>query len=190
MKERCWDVEDNLYIDYHDNEWGVPVHDDRLLFEFLVLEGAQAGLNWLTVLRKRNNYRKAFDNFDIKKVANYGSDDIDRLLNDKGIIRNRRKVLSAVNNARCVLEIATGHGSFDSYIWRYVGGKPMDHGFEEMSQIPAYTEEAVNMSKDLKKKGLSFVGPTICYSFMQAVGMVNDHLCSCFRHDEIIRTFY
>ncbi|HPR41761.1 MAG TPA: DNA-3-methyladenine glycosylase I [Candidatus Methanofastidiosa archaeon] len=190
MKNRCWNVTEQVYIDYHDKEWGVPVHDDRLLFEYFVLEGAQAGLNWLTILQRRQGYRNAFDNFDISKVASYGDADMERLLNDPGIIRNRRKVTSAINNARLTLDVIGEFGSFDRYIWQFVGNATIDHGFTKLEQIPAYTDESVEMSKALKKRGFAFVGPTICYSFMQAVGMVNDHLVSCFRHDEVMRTFF
>ncbi|MBN1786275.1 MAG: DNA-3-methyladenine glycosylase I [Candidatus Methanofastidiosa archaeon] len=185
MEQRCWNVEDPLYLDYHDKEWGVPVHEDRLLFEYLILEGVQAGLSWLTVLRKRENFRRAFDGFEPRVVAAYGEKDIERLLKDPGIIRNRLKITSAINNARCVLATIDEFGSFDSYIWRFVGGKSIRHSFTKLRELPQYTDEALAMSKALKGRGFKFVGPTICYSFMQAVGMVNDHLVSCFRYGEI-----
>ena len=182
---RCeWSSSDPLYISYHDNEWGVPIHDDRLLFEFLVLEGAQAGLSWLTILRKRDNYRKAFDGFDIDRIANYGETDLKRLLADAGIVRNRLKLESAIKNARGVLDIQKEYGSLDSYLWRYVDGTPKQNAWKSMADLPAKTELSEVMSKDLKKRGFNFVGPTICYAFMQAVGMVNDHTTNCFRYKE------
>jgi DNA-3-methyladenine glycosylase I len=172
-------------IEYHDNEWGVPVHDDRLLFEFLVLEGAQAGLSWSTILNKRENYRTAFDHFEIEKVADYGEDKIGQLLQDPGIIRNRLKIRSTISNARAVLSIRKEFGSFDSYIWGFVDGETIRNSWRELKEIPAKTPEAEAMSKDLKKRGFTFVGPTICYAFMQAVGMVNDHITNCFRYREL-----
>lgn len=186
MKIRCpWAKEDPLIIEYHDKEWGIPVHDDNLLFEFLVLEGAQAGLSWITVLKKRENYRKAFDNFDPTKIAHYNEKKIEELMDNPGIIRNRRKITSAVANAKAVLEIQREFGSFDSYIWQFVGGKPIQNKWKTMTDVPSFTVESQEMSKDLKKRGFKFVGPTICYAFMQAVGMVNDHIKDCFRYSEI-----
>ena len=186
MKIRCpWAKEDPLMIEYHDKEWGVPIHEDNLLFEFLVLEGAQAGLSWITVLKKRQNYRKAFDNFNPAKVAGYNKVKIEELMNNSGIIRNRRKITAAVANSKAVLEIQKEHGSFDSYIWQFVGGKPIQNTRESIEDVPSFTPESEKMSKDLKKRGFQFVGPTICYAFMQAVGMVNDHILDCFRHSEI-----
>jgi DNA-3-methyladenine glycosylase I len=172
-------------IEYHDKEWGVAVHDDQLLFEFLVLEGAQAGLSWSTILKKRESYRAAFDDFDIEKVADYGEDKIGQLLQDPGIIRNRLKIRSTISNARAVLAIRKEFGSFDSYIWRFVGDRTIRNSWRESKEIPARTPEAEAMSKDLKKRGFTFVGPTICYAFMQAVGMVNDHITNCFRYQEL-----
>jgi DNA-3-methyladenine glycosylase I len=166
---------------YHDNEWGVELHDDRGMFEFLVLEGAQAGLSWSTILNKRTGYRKAFDNFDAKKIAAYSEDDVARLLADPGIVRNRLKVGSAITNARAFLQVQKEYGSFDRYIWQFVGGKPICNSWKKMTDIPASTHESDAMSKDLKKRGFKFVGTTICYAFMQAVGMVNDHVVGCFR---------
>ena len=189
MKKRCeWAGSDPLYIEYHDNEWGVPLHDDRKIFEMLVLEGAQAGLNWLTVLRKRENYRKAFDNFDPTKVAKYDSEKFQKLLANEGIIRNKLKIHSVIQNARAFLEVQKEFGSFDAYIWQFVGGKPIRNSWKSLSDLPAQTAESEAMSKDLKRRGFSFVGPTICYAHMQATGMVNDHVVSCFRYKEVERT--
>ena len=185
MKRCEWSSSDPLYISYHDEEWGVPVHDDRLLFEFLILEGAQAGLSWLTILKKRDNYRKAFDNFDIDRIANYKESDLKRLLADAGIVRNRLKIESTVKNARGVLDIQAEYGSLDSYLWRYVDGRPKQNAWNSMADLPAKTELSELMSKDLKKRGFNFVGPTICYAFMQAVGMVNDHTTNCYRYKDI-----
>ena len=186
VKSRCeWGTVSQLYIDYHDNEWGVPVHDDRMLFEFLVLEGAQAGLSWETVLKKRENYRKAFSDFDPVKVSSYGDKKIEALMGNKGIIRNRLKIASAVNNAKRFLEVQKEFGTFDAYIWQFVNGKPITNRFKSMQEIPATTKESDAMSKDLKKRGFKFVGPTICYAHMQATGMVNDHVVGCFRYKEI-----
>ena len=186
VKSRCeWGTVSQLYIDYHDNEWGVPVHDDRMLFEFLVLEGAQAGLSWETVLKKRENYRKAFNDFDPVKVSRYGDKKIEALMGNKGIIRNRLKIASAVNNAKRFLEVQKEFGTFDAYIWQFVNGKPITNRFKSMQEIPATTKESDAMSKDLKKRGFKFVGPTICYAHMQATGMVNDHVVDCFRYKEI-----
>jgi len=186
MKIRCqWAKNDPLMIEYHDKEWGTPVHDDRLLFEFLILESAQAGLSWITVLRKRENYRDAFDNFDPAKIARYDEKKIEELLNDEGIIRNRRKIMATIANANAVLEIQKEFGGFDKYIWQFVGEKPIQNKWKTIEEIPSFTEESEKMSKDLKKRGFKFVGPTICYAFMQAVGMVNDHVVDCFRRSQI-----
>jgi len=170
-------------VAYHDKEWGVPVHDDRTLFEFLILEGAQAGLSWQTVLNKRENYRRAFAKFDAKVIAGYGSTEVKRLLADPGIIRNRLKVAAAIGNAKSFLAVQKEFGSFDAYLWRFVGGAPIDHRIKSMKDIRATTPESDAMSKDLLKRGFKFVGSTICTAFMQAVGMVNDHEIRCFRHD-------
>lgn len=181
-KNRCeWSGQNQLMIEYHDQEWGVPVHDDRLLFEFLILEGAQAGLTWQTILNKRETYRKAFHNFDVKKISKYTQKDVDRLLADPGIIRNRLKVAAAIINAKKFIEIQNEFGSFDAYIWQFVKGQPLQNKIKSLKDIPATTEQSIIMSKDLLKRGFKFVGPTICYAFMQAVGMVNDHEVSCFR---------
>jgi DNA-3-methyladenine glycosylase I len=174
------------YIDYHDREWGVPVHNDLLWFEFLVLESAQAGLSWYTILRKRENYRLAFDRFDPVKIAKYDDKKIQALLADPGIIRNRLKVLATVNNAQKFLEIQDSFGSFDSYIWQFVNGKPMVNSFCELADYPATSKESDALSKDLKQRGFKFLGSTICYAHMQATGMVNDHAVNCFRRQEII----
>ena len=170
---------------YHDAEWGVPVHDDRKLFEFILLDAAQAGLSWLTVLKKRENYRKAFDNFQPQKIARYSEKRILKLLDNPGIIRNRLKVRSAVRNAQAFLEVQKEFGSFDAYIWQFVGGKPIINSRKNMKDIPAKTKESDTMSKDLKKRGFNFVGSTICYAFMQAAGMVNDHTTDCVRYRSI-----
>jgi DNA-3-methyladenine glycosylase I len=186
MKNRCgWCGTDLLYVKYHDDEWGVPLHDDRGLFELLVLEGAQAGLSWLTVLKKRGNYRHAFHGFDLHKVASYSATDVQRLLADPGIVRNRLKIESTIRNARGVLAIREEFGSFDSFIWRYVDHQPRQNAWRVLAEVPARTALSDMISKDLKKRGFSFVGSTICYAFMQAVGMVNDHVVGCFRHDEV-----
>jgi DNA-3-methyladenine glycosylase I len=182
---RCGWARNPLSIRYHDEEWGVPVHDDRTLFEFLVLEGAQAGLSWDTILAKRQNYRAAFDNFDVARVAGYGRQKVRVLLRDPGIVRNRLKIGSAVQNARAVLEIQREFGSFDRYLWQFVGGKPLVRRRRSVKQVPARTLESDLMSKDLRKRGFTFVGTTICYAFMQAVGLVNDHLTTCFRHAQV-----
>ena len=180
---RCeWCGTDPLYIKYHDEEWGVPVHDDRKLFEFLILEGAQAGLSWITILKKRENYIKAFDNFDPVKVSRYSEKKIEKLLQNPGIVRNKLKINSAVGNAKAFLKIQKEYGSFDKYIWSFVGGKPIINKWKSLKEIPAITKESDAMSKDLKKHGFKFVGSTICYAFMQAVGMVNDHTEKCFRY--------
>ena len=175
-----------LYRDYHDREWGVPVHDDRMLFEFLVLEGAQAGLSWYTILRKRENYRKAFDGFDPGRVARYDRRKVDMLLGDPGIVRNRRKVEAAVQNAKAFLKVQKEFGSFDRYVWGFVGGAPRVNRWRTLKEIPAVTAEAQALSKDLVSRGFRFVGPTICYAHMQAAGMVNDHVVSCFRYRELL----
>jgi DNA-3-methyladenine glycosylase I len=185
--KRCsWSVSDKLYTDYHDKEWGIPVHNDRLLFEFLILEGAQAGLSWLTILKKRENYRKAFNNFDAEKISRYSRFKIESLLNNEGIIRNRLKIESTINNAKAFLDLKEEFGSFDKYIWRFVNGKPIKNSWKTLKEIPAKTKESNLMSKDLVKRGFKFVGSTICYAFMQAVGMVNDHTIDCFKYKEII----
>ena len=172
-------------VEYHDREWGVPLHDDRRLFEFLVLEGAQAGLSWMTILRKRDAYREAFKQFDPEAVARFGEPTINRLLTSSAIVRNRRKIESAIQNARVVKAIAAEQGSFDRYAWSFVGGKPLRNAWETLAEMPAETAESRALSKDLIRRGASFVGPTICYAFMQAVGMVNDHLVTCFRYREL-----
>lgn len=174
-------------VEYHDHEWGTPEHDDRKLFEFLILEGAQAGLSWLTILRKRANYRRAFDEFDPRKVARYDSRKIRSLLTNDGIIRNRLKITAAVKNAKGVLAIQREFGSFDAYIWRFVGGRPKKNRWRELRQIPSRTEDSDEMSRDLRTRAFGFVGSTICYAYMQAVGMVNDHVMGCFRHEEVRR---
>ena len=185
MITRCqWAGSDPLYVAYHDQEWGVPVHDDRLLFEFLVLEGAQAGLSWSTILNKRESYRAAFDNFDPQQVAAYDDARVAELLGNPGIVRNRLKVNAAVKNARAFLNVQTEFDSFAAYIWQFVGGQPKQNAWRSLSEIPAETDESRAMSKDLKRRGFTFVGPTICYAFMQAVGMVNDHTVDCFRYQE------
>jgi DNA-3-methyladenine glycosylase I len=186
MQTRCaWAGSDPLYVRYHDSEWGRPEHDDRKLFEMLVLEGAQAGLSWLTILRKRENYRRAFDGFDPVRVAGYDADKVAALLADSGIVRNRLKIESAVNNARKFLEVQAEFGSFDAYVWRFVGGRPKKNAWRSMEEIPAKTAESDAMSKDLIRRGFRFVGSTICYAHMQATGMVNDHVVDCFRYDEV-----
>ncbi len=188
MKRRCdWPADNPLMVEYHDTEWGVPVHDDRKLFEFLVLDAAQAGLSWLTVLKKRENYRKAFRQFDPEKVARFKAGKIEDLLADPGIIRNRLKVESAVANAKAMLEVREEFGSFDSYIWGFTGGKTIKNKWKKLDQLPAESDESRAMSKDMKKRGFKFCGPVICYAFMQAAGMVNDHLVHCFRYREVGR---
>ena len=182
---RCPWATNILSIRYHDEEWGKPVHDDRTLFEFLILEGAQAGLSWDTILKKRENYRAAFNNFDPKKIARYDRRKIQSLMNDAGIIRNRLKITSAIKNANAFLQLQEEYGSFDAYIWQFTGGTPMVNARRSMKEVPARTPESDAMSKDLKQRGFSFVGTTICYAFMQAVGMVNDHLTACFRYEQL-----
>ena len=184
IKRCAWAGTDPRYIRYHDEEWGVPVHDDQFLFEFLILEGAQAGLSWSTILNKREHYREAFDRFDPVVVATYDEAKIESLLQDPGIVRNRRKVEAAITNARAVLAVKEEFGSFDRYIWRFVGGRTIQNAWTSIEEIPTQTPESIAMSKDLKRRGFKFVGPTICYAFMQAVGMVNDHTVDCFRYRE------
>jgi DNA-3-methyladenine glycosylase I len=179
MKRCSWVNEDKLYQDYHDEEWGVAVHDDRVLFEFLILEGAQAGLSWITILKKRENYRKAFDGFDFEKIALYGEDDVERLMGNEGIVRNRLKINSAVRNAKVFISIRKEFGSFDKYIWGFVEGRVVDDKIRNMKDIPATTDLSDEISKDLKKRGMNFVGSTIIYAFLQAVGIVNDHEVGC-----------
>ncbi len=179
---RCSWAKGELYIAYHDQEWGVPVHDDRRLFEFLILEGAQAGLSWITILKKRENYRQAFDQFDARKVARYDAHRLEKLLANPGIVRNRLKVQAAVQNARAFLAVQEEFGAFDPYVWRFVGGRPLRNHRQSLQVIPPRTPESDAMSKDLIKRGFKFVGSTICYAFMQAVGMVNDHTTDCFRY--------
>ncbi len=187
-KKRCaWAGTDPLYVAYHDEEWGVPVHDDRVLFEFLILEGAQAGLSWITILRKRDAYRRAFDGFDPAKVARYDARKIASLMKNAGIVRNRAKLESAVKNARAFLEVQREHGSFDAYQWRFVGGRPLQNRRRTMKDVPASTPESDAFSRDLKRRGFGFVGSTILYAHMQAVGMVNDHVVTCFRQREVAR---
>lgn len=183
---RCaWAGDDALYQQYHDVEWGVPLHDERSLFEFLILEGAQAGLSWITILRKRENYRAAFDGFDAQRIARYGADKIESLLLDAGIVRNRLKVQSAVINAQKFLDVQQEFGSFDRFIWRFVEGETIQNKWRSLAQVPASTLESDAMSRELKRRGFKFVGTTICYAFMQATGMVNDHTTACFRHKEL-----
>lgn len=185
-RKRCdWPFTNPLLLEYHDREWGVPLHDDVKLFEFFVLEGAQAGLSWITILNRRENYRKAFDNFDFNKIAYYDRGKIDELVNNEGIIRNRLKIQSAVTNALSLLKVRDEFGSFDAYTWSFVNGKPIKNSWKDNSHIPVTTKESDAMSKDLKKRGFRFAGSTICYAHMQATGMVNDHLASCFRNREI-----
>ena len=183
---RCpWCGDDPVYVAYHDTEWGVPVHEEHRHFEFIILEGAQAGLSWITILKRRDGYRRAFGDFDPEKVARFGEEEIGRLRNDTGIIRNERKIRAAVKNAQAFLSIQEEFGSFDSYIWEFVGGQPLINEFQDMAGVPAQTELSQKISKDLKRRGFSFVGPTIIYAHMQATGLVNDHLTSCFRHQEL-----
>ena len=186
LKRCAWSGTDPLYITYHDKEWGVPVHDDRTLFEFLILEGMQAGLSWITILRKRENFRRAFAEFDFEKVARFGKRDIARLMGDAGIVRHAGKIAAAVSNAKAFLEIREQLGTFDEYIWRFVDGKPRINRWRSMKQVPASTPESDAMGRDLKARGFKFVGSTICYAHMQATGMVNDHVTSCFRHGELV----
>ncbi len=186
MDNRCeWVGNDPLMREYHDTEWGTPQHDDQILYELLILEGMQAGLSWSTVLKKRENFRKAFDNFDYRIIANYDEDKVEKLLLDEGIIRNRLKINSAIINAKCFIKIQAEFGSFDNYIWKFVNNKPIDNKCTSMSDIPAHTEISDLISKEMKKRGFKFVGSTIIYAFMQAIGMVNDHADYCFRYEEI-----
>lgn len=186
MLIRCkWAGTDPLYVRYHDTEWGVPLHDDKKLFEFLVLEGAQAGLSWLTILKKRENFRNAFDNFDVAKISAYDSVKVAALLCDPGIVRNRLKIEATVQNARAFQKVQTEFGSFDNYIWHFVEGSPIRNRWKTEARIPAQTPESIAMGKDLKRREFRFVGPTICYAFMQAVGMVNDHVVNCFRYNQV-----
>jgi DNA-3-methyladenine glycosylase I len=187
VNARCaWAGDDPLYVRYHDTEWGVPLHEDRGLFEFLVLEGAQAGLSWITILRKRAAYRNAFAGFDPRRVAAFDARRVSRLLEEPGIVRNRRKIESAVRNARVLLDLQEEFGSFDAYLWRFVDGRAKQNSWLTARQVPSETTESRALSKDLVRRGCSFVGPTICYAFMQAVGLVNDHLVGCFRHAEVM----
>ena len=185
-KKRCsWSGNDPLYMSYHDEEWGVPVYDDDKLFEFLILETFQAGLSWITILRKRENFRKAFDNFDYQKIASYDENKFDELINDKGIIRNKLKIKATISNAISFIEIQREFGSFSKYIWGFVDHKPINNKWKSLNEIPATTELSDKLSKDLKKRGFKFVGPTVIYAHMQATGMVNDHVIDCFRYNEL-----
>ena len=185
---RCaWCGTDPLYVAYHDTEWGVPLHDDHRLFEFLILDGAQAGLSWITILRKRENYRRAFHDFDAERIAKYGARDVTRLLADPGIVRNRLKINSAIRNARAYLRLREAHGGLDRFLWRFVEGVPKQNAWKTLRDLPARTAESDAMSEALKEAGFNFVGSTICYAFMQAAGFVNDHLTGCFRHAEVRR---
>ena len=183
--KRCWNTDNPLYIRYHDEEWGVPVHEDNKIFEFLVLDCFQAGLSWLIILKKRDAFGKALDNFDPEKVARYTEKHVERLVQDRNIVRNRNKILATINNARCFLEVQKEFGCFNNYIWQFVNGRTIQNSFVQLSDLPAESDESRAMSKDLKKRGFQFVGPTICYAFMQAAGLVNDHLVTCFRHNQI-----
>jgi DNA-3-methyladenine glycosylase I len=183
--KRCEWATTELSIVYHDQEWGMPVHDDRTLFEFLILEGAQAGLSWETILKKRESYRAAFDDFDADVISRYGQRKVNKLLADPGIVRNKAKVAAAIQNAKSFLEVRDEFGSFDVYIWQFVGSAPIKNAWRSLKELPAQTPQSKAMSKDLLKRGFKFVGPTICYAFMQAVGMVNDHVVDCFRYDEV-----
>lgn len=188
MVNRCkWANHSSIMKEYHDNEWGTPIHDDRLLFEFLILEGAQAGLSWSTILQKRGNFRKAFDNFEADKIVQYNNQKIEELLNNEGIIRNRLKINAIITNAKAFLEVQKDFGSFDKYIWKFVNYKTVINKFKELSELPTKTKQSEIMSKDLKKRGFKFVGPTICLSFMRAIGLHNDHVIDCFRYHEINR---
>lgn len=186
IKTRCeWVNNDPLYIEYHDNEWGNPIYDDQKLFEFLILEGAQAGLSWITILKKRDNYRACFDNFSAEKIANYQQEKLDSLLQNPGIIRNRLKIQAAVSNAKAFIAVQTEWGSFSQYIWHFVANKPIKNSWKNFNEVPTRSVESDSMAKDLKKRGFKFVGSTICYAFMQAVGLVNDHTLDCFRYKQI-----
>src|SRR5947207_9982605 len=185
-QQRCsWANSSTLYLEYHDSEWGVPVHDERLLFEFLILEGAQAGLSWSTILKKRENYRKAFDGFRAERIARYGARDVQRLLGDAGIVRNRLKIAATIENAKMFRAVRNEFGTFDAYLWDFVGGKPIQNRWRRMADVPARTPESDAMSRDLLRRGFKFVGSTICYALMQATGMVNDHLVTCPRHAQL-----
>ena len=186
--ERCWNTDNPLYVKYHDEEWGVPLHEDNKLFEFFVLDAFQAGLSWLIILKKRDAFRKAFDNFDPEKIAKYTDKDVERLVNDSTIVRNRSKILATINNACCMLKVQKEFDSFDTYIWQFTHGQPIQNSFARLADLPAESNESKAMSKDLKKRGFRFVGPTICYAFMQAAGLVNDHLIMCFRYNQIQKT--
>jgi DNA-3-methyladenine glycosylase I len=186
MKRCQWVTNDPLYIQYHDEEWGMPVHDDKKLFEFIILEGAQAGLSWLTILKRRAGYKKAFANFEVEKVANFTDEKIERLFCNRAIIRNKLKINSAVSNARAFIKIQEEFGSFDNYSWRFVNGRPIINQFQTQEEIPVKTKESIAFSKDLVQRGFKFVGPVIIYAHMQATGMVNDHLVSCFRYKEVL----
>lgn len=186
MVNRCkWANHHEILKVYHDEEWGLPIHDERALYECLVLQGNQAGLSWMTILKKRDNYRKAFDNFDYKKIVKYDSEKIEELMNNSGIIKNRLKINAAISNAKALLKVQKEFGSFEKYIWKFTNHRPLINGFKAYSEIPASTEVSETMSKDLKKRGFKFIGPTICYAFMQAAGIVNDHVTSCFRFKEV-----
>jgi DNA-3-methyladenine glycosylase I len=186
MKQRCaWAGDDPLYIKYHDEEWGVPSHDDKHLFEMLILEGAQAGLSWITILRKRENYRRAFAHWDVNKISRFSKKDFARLMADAGVVRNRLKISATIDNAKAFLKVREEFGSFDKYLWQFVGGAQIQNKRRAMGDVPASTPESDAMSRDLKKRGFRFVGSTICYAFMQATGMVNDHVASCFRYREL-----
>ncbi|AXI07944.1 DNA-3-methyladenine glycosylase I [Oceanobacillus sp. 143] len=187
-QKRCeWVTTDSIYLDYHDEEWGVPLHDDHKLFEMLSLGGAQAGLSWITILKRRENYREAFDNFDPEIIMNYDEPKVEELRQNEGIIRNKLKINSVISNSKAFLNVQAEFGTFDAYIWQFVDGKPIINHWEESRQIPVSTPESERMSKDLKKRGFKFVGPTICYAFMQATGMVNDHTKGCFRHPDHVK---
>ena len=186
--ERCsWCGEHEFYVAYHDMEWGVPLHDDQKLFEFLILEGAQAGLSWLTILKKRDAYRKAYYQFDAEKISRFNSRSIERLMNNAGIVRNRLKIEASIDNARAFLEVQDEFGSFDKFIWQYVNHRPRQNRWRQLKDIPALTNESQQMSKDLQQRGFRFVGPTICYAFMQATGMANDHVTTCFRYKQVAK---
>jgi len=183
--KRCWNVDKPLYLKYHDEEWGVPVHDDQKLFEFLVLDGFQAGLSWWLILERRESFRAAFNDFDPAKVAKYTTNEINRLMNAPGVVKNRAKISAAINNAQQLLNVQKEFGSFDTFIWQFVNGKTIQNTFKDFSEMPAETEQSKVMSQELKKRGFKFVGPTICYAFMQAAGLVNDHLVACFRYAQL-----
>lgn len=186
MKKRCtWCGDDPLYVDYHDKEWGVPLYDEQKLFELLCLEGAQAGLSWITILRKREGYRQAFDKFDKEKIVRYEEEDIKRLLLNPEIVRNKLKVAAVIQNAKCVLQLYDKGETLSDYLWKYVDGTPIQNSWKETSELPASTPLSEKMSKDMKKQGFKFVGPTICYAYMQSMGLVNDHLVDCYRYDEV-----